>query len=94
METMRGVAVSVESIRWPLIYVIVVEHVSQHDLNFFKSGLDMQTKIKISPDLFPLNKCAFVLLKQVTDFTLDVATGGFPYGGRKCELITETMAFQ
>lgn len=35
METMGGVAVSVESIRWPLIYVIVVEHVAQHDLFFF-----------------------------------------------------------
>lgn len=33
---MRGVAVSVESIRWPLIYVIVVEHVPKHDLIFFK----------------------------------------------------------
>lgn len=34
METMRGVAVSVESICWPLMYVIVVEHVPQHDLIF------------------------------------------------------------
>lgn len=37
---MKEVAVSVESIRWPLIYVIVVGHVPQHDL-IFKSGLDM-----------------------------------------------------
>ena len=41
METMRGVAVSVESIRWPLIYVIVVGRVPQHDLISLKSGLDM-----------------------------------------------------
>lgn len=34
MEIMRGVGVSVESIRWPLI---VFEHVPQHDLIFQKA---------------------------------------------------------
>lgn len=41
METMRRVAVSVKSIRWPLIYIIVVEYVPQHDLIFLQSGLEM-----------------------------------------------------
>lgn len=35
METIRGVAVSVESIRWPLIFATVVRRVPQHDLIFF-----------------------------------------------------------
>lgn len=34
METMKGVAVSVETIRWPLIYVVVVKRIPQCDLIF------------------------------------------------------------
>lgn len=44
---MRGVAVSVESIRWPLIYVIVVEHVPKHDLIFFQADYICKEKLNI-----------------------------------------------
>lgn len=90
---MRGVGVSVESIRWPLIYVIVVEHVAQHDL-IFRQRIRYVNKNRIFSDLFLVNKCAAVLLLFILNFTLEVATGGFPYGGGKCELITKTMTFQ
>lgn len=47
METMSGAAVSVESIRRPLIYVIVVEHVPQHDLISLQADLICKQKSNI-----------------------------------------------
>lgn len=81
---MRLVAVSVENIRWLLIDV-VVHRVPKHDLFlFFQKKGDYKCEQKSNVFAFP----------DIKNVALEVATGGFPYGGAKCKPITKTKTSQ
>lgn len=82
---MRLVAVSVESIRWLLIHVVAHR---VPNLTYFHppppKKADYICKQKSNVFVFP----------DISNVTLEVATGGFPYGGAKCKPITKTMTSQ